>query len=396
MATITTFQSQSSEWRHFLPFLPKFHRESVDRNHSNGVILESVLNKPKPRPSGLTVFYAAPSIISRHHRQIPNIRMDLSTIRHPVAEDSKAVDALILRRLQSDVVLINQIGHYIVNSGGKRLRPLCVLLAARACGYGGERHIDLAAVVEFIHTSTLLHDDVVDGSELRRNRETANVVWGNDASVLVGDFLYSRAFEMMVDVGNMRVMEVLAHATNRIAEGEVLQLLNERDPDTSETRYMEVITRKTATLFEAGSRLGAVLANSSPAVEAAAASYGLNLGIAFQLIDDALDYSVDNAEWGKNVGDDLEEGKPTLPVIRAMAVGTPAQQALLRGAIENGGRDQIDAVIQAIASTDAIAYTAQLAKTHVMCAQEALKVLPASAATEALALMADFAISRTH
>ncbi|MBK1694000.1 octaprenyl diphosphate synthase [Chromatium weissei] len=322
--------------------------------------------------------------------------MDLSTIRHPVAEDSKAVDALILRRLQSDVVLINQIGHYIVNSGGKRLRPLCVLLAARACGYDGDRHIDLAAVVEFIHTSTLLHDDVVDGSELRRNRETANVVWGNDASVLVGDFLYSRAFEMMVEVGSMRVMEVLAHATNRIAEGEVLQLLNERDPDTSETRYMEVITRKTATLFEAGSRLGAVLANSSPTVEAAAASYGLNLGIAFQLIDDALDYSVDNAEWGKNIGDDLEEGKPTLPVIRAMEVGTPAQQALLRNAIEHGGRDQIDAVIQAIASTDAIAYTAQLAKTHVMRAQEALKVLPASAATDALALMANFAISRTH
>jgi octaprenyl-diphosphate synthase len=237
---------------------------------------------------------------------------------------------------------------------------------------------------------------VVDGSELRRNRETANVVWGNDASVLVGDFLYSRAFEMMVDVGSMRVMEVLAHATNRIAEGEVLQLLNERDPDTSETRYMEVITRKTATLFEAGSRLGAVLADSSSAVEAAAASYGLNLGIAFQLIDDALDYSVDNAEWGKNVGDDLEEGKPTLPVIRAIAVGTPAQQTLLRDAIEHGGRDQIDAVIQAIASTDAIAYTAQLAKTHVIRAQEALKVLPVSAATEALALMADFAISRTH
>lgn len=322
--------------------------------------------------------------------------MDLSTIRHPVAEDSKAVDALILRRLQSDVVLINQIGHYIVNSGGKRLRPLCVLLAARACGYRGERHIDLAAVVEFIHTSTLLHDDVVDNSALRRNRETANVVWGNDASVLVGDFLYSRAFEMMVDVGNMRVMEVLAHATNRIAEGEVLQLLNEHDPDTTEARYMEVITRKTATLFEAGSRLGAVIADASPEVEAAAASYGLHLGIAFQLIDDALDYSVDNADWGKNVGDDLEEGKPTLPVIRALAVGTPAQQALLRSAIETGGRDQIDAVTQAIASTDAIAYTAQLAKKHVMWAQEALTVLPASAATTALATMADFSVSRSR
>ena len=326
----------------------------------------------------------------------PQTRMDLSTIRHPVAEDSKAVDALILRRLQSDVVLINQIGHYIVNSGGKRLRPLCVLLAARACGYAGERHIDLAAVVEFIHTSTLLHDDVVDGSELRRNRETANVVWGNDASVLVGDFLYSRAFEMMVDVGSMRVMEVLAHATNRIAEGEVLQLLNERDPDTDEARYMEVITRKTATLFEAGVRLGAVLAGSSSVIEKAAADYGLSLGIAFQLIDDALDYSVDNAELGKNVGDDLDEGKPTLPVIRAMAVGTPEQRALLRDAIENGGRDRIDVVVEAIASTDAIAYTTQLAKTYVTRAKDTLKALPASAATDALAMMADFAVSRTH
>jgi octaprenyl-diphosphate synthase len=322
--------------------------------------------------------------------------MDLSTIRHPVAEDSKAVDALILRRLQSDVVLVNQIGHYIVNSGGKRLRPLCVLLAARACGYSGERHIDLAAVVEFIHTSTLLHDDVVDGSELRRNRETANVVWGNDASVLVGDFLYSRAFEMMVDVGSMRVMEVLARATNRIAEGEVLQLLNERDPDTDEARYMEVITRKTATLFEAGVRLGAVLAESPRDIEEAVASYGLSLGIAFQLIDDALDYSVDNAELDKNVGDDLDEGKPTLPVIRAMAVGTPEQRSLLRHAIEQGGRDQIDAVVEAIASTDAIAYTTQLAQAYVTRAKDALKILPVSGATEALARMTDFAISRTH
>lgn len=322
--------------------------------------------------------------------------MDLSTIRQPVAEDSKAVDALILRRLQSDVVLINQIGHYIVNSGGKRLRPLCVLLAARACGYDGERHIDLAAVVEFIHTSTLLHDDVVDGSQLRRNRETANVVWGNDASVLVGDFLYSRAFEMMVDVGNMRVMEVLAHATNRIAEGEVLQLLNERDPDTDEARYMEVIDRKTATLFQAGVRLGAVLAGTPRALEEAAADFGRSLGIAFQLIDDALDYGVDNAELGKNVGDDLDEGKPTLPVIRAMAVGTPAQRKLLRDAIEQGGRDRIDAVVEAIASTDAIAYTTQLAEAYVARARDALKTLPDSPATASLAMMADFAVSRTH
>ncbi|NEV62258.1 polyprenyl synthetase family protein [Thiorhodococcus minor] len=322
--------------------------------------------------------------------------MDLSTIRRPVAEDSKAVDALILRRLQSDVVLINQIGHYIVNSGGKRLRPLSVLLAARASGYNGERHIDLAAIIEFIHTSTLLHDDVVDGSELRRSRETANTVWGNEASVLVGDFLYSRAFEMMVDVGSMRVMEILAHATNRIAEGEVLQLLNTRDPDTDEARYMEVITRKTATLFEAGTRLGAVLADSPPEIEEAMKEYGLSLGIAFQLVDDALDYSADNAELGKNVGDDLDEGKPTLPIIRAMEVGTEAQRSLLRGAIEQGGRDKIQAVTEAIASTDAIAYTAQLAQEHATRAKDALRILPQSPATEALTVLADFAVSRTY
>jgi len=322
--------------------------------------------------------------------------MDLSAIRLPVAEDTKAVDALIVRRLQSDVVLINQIGHYIVNSGGKRLRPLSVLLAARACGYSGSHHIDLAAVVEFIHTATLLHDDVVDGSERRRNRDTANVVWGNGASVLVGDFLYSRAFEMMVDVGSIRVMEVLAHATNRIAEGEVLQLLNTKDPDTDEDRYMEVIKRKTATLFEAGTRLGAILAETPDYIEEAVASYGCNLGIAFQLIDDALDYSTDNAELGKNVGDDLDEGKPTLPVIRAIDKGTPDQRQLLRTAIENGGRDRIDEVISAIASTDAITYTAQLARDYARQAKEALTPLAPSDAVDAMAAMADFAVARSY
>lgn len=322
--------------------------------------------------------------------------MDLSAIRRPVAEDTKAVDALIVRRLQSDVVLINQIGHYIVNSGGKRLRPLSVLLAARACGYSGSHHIDLAAVVEFIHTATLLHDDVVDGSERRRNRDTANVVWGNGASVLVGDFLYSRAFEMMVDVGSIRVMEVLAHATNRIAEGEVLQLLNTKDPDTDEDRYMEVIKRKTATLFEAGTRLGAILAETPDYIEEAVASYGCNLGIAFQLIDDALDYSTDNAELGKNVGDDLDEGKPTLPVIRAIDKGTPDQRQLLRTAIENGGRDRIDEVISAIASTDAITYTAQLARDYARQAKDALTPLAPSDAVDALAAMADFAVARSY
>lgn len=322
--------------------------------------------------------------------------MDLSAIRLPAAEDSKAVDALIVRRLQSDVVLINQIGQYIVRSGGKRLRPLSVLLAARACGYDGTRHIDMAAVIEFIHTATLLHDDVVDGSELRRNQDTANVVWGNEATVLVGDFLYSRAFEMMVEVGSMRIMEVLAHATNRIAEGEVLQLLNARDPDTDERRYMEVIVRKTATLFEAGTRLGAILAESPAPIEQAMADYGRNLGIAFQLIDDALDYDSGNQDLDKNVGDDLDEGKPTLPILRAMAVANPEQRLMLRDTIEHGGRERIDEVIAVIASTDGIAYTAGLARDYARQAKEALQVLPPSDATDALAMMADFAVSRTH
>lgn len=322
--------------------------------------------------------------------------MELSSIRHPVAKDKQAVDDLIVRRLQSDVVLINQIGHYIVNSGGKRLRPLAVLLSARACGYQGEQHIDLAAVVEFIHTATLLHDDVVDGSELRRNRETANNVWGNEASVLVGDFLYSRAFEMMVEVGSMRVMDILSHATNRIAEGEVLQLINTRDPETDQGRYMEVIQRKTATLFEAGTRLGAVLAGSPPPAEDAMTEYGKSLGIAFQLIDDALDYASNAEDLGKNVGDDLDEGKPTLPLIRVMEVGTPAQRALIRDAIENGGRERIDAVLNAIASTDAIAYTAQLARDYAQRAKDCLQILAPSESAEALSALADFAVARSY
>jgi octaprenyl-diphosphate synthase len=322
--------------------------------------------------------------------------MNLTEIRAPVAEDMQAVDRLILRRLESDVVLINQIGHYIVGSGGKRLRPLAVLLSARACGYQGSRHTDLAAVVEFIHTATLLHDDVVDGSELRRSRETANAVWGNEASVLVGDFLYSRSFEMMVDVENMRVMDILSHATNRIAEGEVLQLLNCNDPDTTEERYMEVIRRKTATLFEAGTRLGAVLAESPEEIENAVADYGLQLGIAFQLVDDALDYRADGDALGKNLGDDLAEGKPTLPVIRAMESGTDKERTLLRQAIESGGRDRIADVAAAIESTKAIDYTIGLARRYAQEAKDAARLLPESAQRTALEKMADFAVSRTY
>ncbi|MBK1731124.1 octaprenyl diphosphate synthase [Thiococcus pfennigii] len=322
--------------------------------------------------------------------------MEISEIRRPVVDDMQAVDRLILRRLESDVVLVNQIGHYIVSSGGKRLRPLAVLLAARACGYGGERHIDLAAIVEFIHTATLLHDDVVDGSKLRRSRDTANAVWGNEASVLVGDFLYSRAFEMMVDVNIMRVMDVMSHATNRIAEGEVMQLLNCNDPDTTEGRYMEVIERKTATLFEAGTRLGAVLAESPAAIERGMAEYGRSLGIAFQLVDDALDYSASDEQLGKNIGDDLAEGKPTLPIIRAMTAGNAEQRELLRVAIEGGGREHIDAVARVIAETDSIDYTAQLARGHAETAKAAVSVLPESPARAALIGLADFAVSRTY
>jgi octaprenyl-diphosphate synthase len=320
--------------------------------------------------------------------------MDLAALRGLVAEDLAAVDRLILDRLRSDVVLINQIGHYIVNSGGKRLRPLVVVLAARALGYQGRDHVALAAVVEFIHTATLLHDDVVDGSDLRRSRQTANAVWGNSASVLVGDFLYSRSFEMMVDVGRMRVMDILSHATNRIAEGEVLQLLNCHDPDVDESRYREVILRKTATLFEAGARLGAVLCDAQAAQEHALADYGRYLGTAFQMIDDALDYGSSSEDIGKNLGDDLAEGKPTLPLIRAMQVGTAEQAATLRQAVTDGGREQIGAVMAAIESTGAIPYTAALAAQEAGLAKAALDALPPSAFRTALAALADFAVTR--
>lgn len=323
------------------------------------------------------------------------IEMDIVAINALIQDDMKLVDTLIMQRLQSDVVLINQVGHYIVNSGGKRLRPIIVLLSAHALNYQGEEHIDLAAIIEFIHTATLLHDDVVDGSEQRRNRDTANAVWGNATSVLVGDFLYSRAFEMMVDINVMRVMEILSHATNRIAEGEVLQLLNCNDPDIDEKKYLEVILRKTATLFEAGAQLGAVLSGANVEQEQALADYGRHLGIAFQIIDDALDYGSSTSDIGKNIGDDLAEGKPTLPLIRAMRVGTQAQQLALRNAIEQGGREHIAAVMAAIESTDAIEYTSRLAQEEADKAIAALERLPASIFRDALAAVANFAVKRS-
>lgn len=322
--------------------------------------------------------------------------MHISVIRQLIAEDMQAVDRLILRRLESDVVLINQIGHYIVNSGGKRLRPMLVILAARGCGYQGERHIDVAAIIEFIHTATLLHDDVVDGSDLRRSRQTANAVWGNEASVLVGDFLYSRSFEMMVDVNLMRVMDILSHATNRVAEGEVLQLLNCNDPDTTEEKYLEVVRRKTATLFSAGARLGAVLGEAAPERERALTDYGDHLGVAFQLVDDALDYGADTEQLGKNLGDDLAEGKPTLPLIRAMAMGNSQQRSLIREAIERGGREHLDQIVAAIESTGSIKYTAALAQDEARKAKQALEVLAPSPYRDAMWHLADFAVSRTY
>jgi len=321
--------------------------------------------------------------------------MDLDGIRSLIADDLNATDQLIIDRLASDVVLINQVGHYIVGSGGKRLRPVIVLLAARALGYQGTDHVDMAAIVEFIHTATLLHDDVVDGSEQRRSRDTANAVWGNAASVLVGDFLYSRSFEMMVSVDNMRVMEVLSTATNRIAEGEVLQLLNCNDPDTDEARYREVILRKTATLFEAGARLGGVISEATAAEEQALADYGRHLGMAFQMIDDALDYGSSGEDIGKNIGDDLAEGKPTLPLIRAMQVSDETTSSMLREVIEHGGADRVDEVRSAIESTDAIAYTARLAKEEAVLAKQSLEILPATAYRNALATVADFSVDRT-
>ena len=322
--------------------------------------------------------------------------LDIQDIRMLVRSESLAVDRLILERLRSDVALINELGRYIINSGGKRLRPLLVLLAARACGYQGQHHIELAAVIEFIHTATLLHDDVVDASDQRRGNQTANAIWGNEAAVLVGDFLYSRSFEMMVSVGDMRVMEILSTTTNTIAEGEVLQLLNCHDPDTTEALYRDVIRYKTAKLFEASSQLGAVLGGQSEKTEQAMAHYGMHLGTAFQLIDDALDYGSSGDNIGKNIGDDLAEGKPTMPLIYAMRMGTPAQVKAIREAIERGGLDKIEQVQEAIESTHAIAYTAQSAQQEADLAIEALAELPASPYKEALYGLVDFSVNRSY
>ena len=320
--------------------------------------------------------------------------VSLESIRAPIREDLVQVDEVIRRRLHSEVALVRAVGEYIVEAGGKRLRPALLLLSARALGAKGPVVHELAAVIEFIHTATLLHDDVVDESDLRRGRKTANAQFGNAASVLVGDFLYSRAFQMMVEAGNLRVMNVIADATNIISEGEVLQLLNVNDPDTDEESYLKVIRYKTARLFEAATQVGAILAGASPTVEAALTEFGSRLGTAFQLVDDVLDYSGDLGEMGKNLGDDLAEGKPTLPLIRAMQVGTPEERSAIRRAIEQGGRDDLDRIVAAVQRTGALDYTRDRARREAAAATERISGLPDSAAKDSLLQLAHFSVER--
>ena len=325
---------------------------------------------------------------------LPHPPINLGTIRHAIDDDMAAVDAVIGKRLRSDVVLINQIGQYIIGAGGKRLRPALVLLAGNHFKAAKKDLAEIAAVIEFIHTATLLHDDVVDESSLRRGRNTANAEFGNAAAVLVGDFLYSRAFEMMVAVGSMPVMAVLAEATNVIAEGEVLQLLNIHDADTNEEKYLKVVRFKTAKLFEAACRVGAILGEASDQDIAALAEYGMHLGTAFQLIDDVLDYSGEISDTGKNVGDDLAEGKPTLPLIYALLHGSPAQQLVIRRAIENGGRDDMAAVVSTIHATGALDYSRAQAHRETAVALAAITHLEDSVFRDALLQLCVFAVER--
>ena len=320
--------------------------------------------------------------------------MFIEDLKQLLAADMAAVDQVIRTRLRSEVLLVNQVGEYIINSGGKRLRPALVVLSAEAFGYRGKQHHDLAAVVEFIHTATLLHDDVVDESELRRGRATASALFGNAASVLVGDFLYSRAFQMMVEVGEMRVMQTLADATNTIAEGEVLQLLNCHDADVDADNYMRVIHCKTAKLFEAAMRLGAILGKAGVADEQAVAGYGMHLGTAFQLVDDVLDYSADELQTGKHLGDDLAEGKPTLPLIYAMQHGSAEQAAVVRSAIERGDVGRFVEVLQIIRATGALDFTRQQAMREAEAACASIASLADSKYKSCLLELAHFAATR--
>jgi octaprenyl-diphosphate synthase len=312
----------------------------------------------------------------------------------PIAEDMQQVNRVIRHRLSSEVALISQISEYIIEAGGKRLRPALLLLVAGALGERSTHRYELAAVVEFIHTATLLHDDVVDESVLRRGKPTANAMFGNAASVLVGDFLYSRAFQMMTSVGRLRIMDILSDATNVIAEGEVLQLLNMHDPDVNEALYLQVIRYKTARLFEAAAQIGAVLADASPELEAASAEYGRRMGTAFQIMDDWLDYTGTPESMGKNAGDDLREGKPTLPLIYLIERGTPEQQALARHAIEAGGTDHFDTIFDAITTSGALDYTIACAQREARAAAEAISQYPASLYRESLLELCSYSTSR--
>lgn len=324
--------------------------------------------------------------------------MDFKAIYSVVEDDFTAVNDFISRHLDSDVPLIREVGRYIVDGGGKRLRPLVAILCARAGGYTGNQHINVAAVIEFLHTATLLHDDVVDESRLRRGRPTVNAVWGNAASVLVGDFLISRAFQLVVEVGNRRLMDILADSTNVISEGEVLQLINCKDPDTTEERYMQVIHHKTAKMFESAAQTGAVLGTEdgdTAEQERLYGEFGRHLGIAFQLIDDVLDYQGDVSELGKNVGDDLAEGKPTLPLIHTMRTGTAEQAELIRGAIRTGGLDHLDEIVATVRASGGLEYTIERAREHTDLALRALAPAPDSRYKEALVRLTRESLERT-
>jgi octaprenyl-diphosphate synthase len=321
--------------------------------------------------------------------------LSLDEIRAPVRADLTAVDAMIRARLKSAVPLVDQVAEHIIGGGGKRLRPLLCVLAGRACGIENDKHVEAAAFIEFVHTATLLHDDVVDGSQKRRGRATANNIFGNQASVLVGDFVYSRAFQMMATVGSQRVMEIMSDATNVIAEGEVLQLMNAHDPETTEQRYLEVIYRKTGRLFEAGAEVAAVLANASIAQQVALSRFGKHLGTAYQLIDDVLDYKSDPATRGKNLGDDLAEGKPTLPLLHALRHGNDEQRALIRLAIEQGGLAQLGPIVEAIEATGGLEYATSFAQRETSQALADLDALPDTPFRGALAALARFAQDRT-
>ena len=321
--------------------------------------------------------------------------MTLNDIRRLVRSDHASVDEVIRSRLKSAVPLVDSVAEHIISGGGKRLRPLLVVLAGRACGNSGYAHVEAAAFIEFIHTATLLHDDVVDGSSMRRGRHTANEVFGNQASVLVGDFVYSRAFQMMASLHSQRVMEIMADATNVIAEGEVLQLMNAHDPETTEQRYLEVIYRKTARLFEAGAEVAAVLSDGSRDIQQVLARYGRHLGTAYQLVDDVLDFRSDPAQRGKNLGDDLAEGKPTLPLIHALRSASEPERAVIRTAIQEGGLAQLEPIVAAIDSTGGLEYAAHLARAESERAMGALEVLPPSIYKEGLIALARFAVQHT-